>query len=58
MTNTHGGARKGAGRKKIKNKKITKSIVLPPELIEKINTKYPDTSFSAVVEKALIKFLG
>lgn len=55
--NNHGGAREGAGRKKIKNKKITKSIVLSPELIEEITNKFPDQSFSNVIEQALLKFL-
>ena len=55
--NNHGGARKGAGRKKIKDKKITKSVVLPPDLIEKITTKYPSESFSSIVERALLQLL-
>lgn len=57
MGNNHGGAREGAGRKKIKNKKMTKSVVLSPELIEEIELKFPDKSFSSVVEQALLKFL-
>lgn len=53
----HGGARKGAGRKKLpaKEKKITKSIVITPSFLEKIKKKYPDKSLSQIVEMALLK---
>ena len=55
--NQHGGAREGAGRKKIKDKKITKAVSLSPALIEEAMVKYPGKSFSAIVEKALTEFL-
>ncbi len=53
----HGGARKGAGRKKLKEKekKITKSIVITPVLYDTIMKKYPDKNFSQIVEMALLK---
>ncbi|MDK4473091.1 hypothetical protein MVQ18_10180 [Fusobacterium necrophorum] len=57
VENTWGGKREGSGRKEKKNKKVTKSFVISPELLEKIEKKYPNQSFSKVIEEALMEFL-
>ncbi|EFS20839.1 hypothetical protein FSBG_00336 [Fusobacterium gonidiaformans 3-1-5R] len=55
--NTWGGKREGSGRKAKENKKITKSFVISPELLKKLEEKYPGQSFSKVIEEALAEFL-
>ncbi|KYM62392.1 hypothetical protein A2U09_10030 [Fusobacterium necrophorum subsp. funduliforme] len=55
--NTWGGKRAGSGRKEKENKKITKSFVISPEILEKIEKKYPNQSFSKTMEEALKKYL-
>lgn len=54
-----GGAREGAGRKKLSEDKkmIKKSITIKGELLAKIEEKYPDKKLSQLIEEALIKFL-
>ncbi|CAL7894729.1 hypothetical protein [Fusobacterium necrophorum] len=55
--NTWGGKREGSGRKTKENKKITKSFVISPELLKKLEEKYPDQSFSKTMEEALKEYL-
>lgn len=55
--NTWGGKREGSGRKEKKNKKVTKSFVVSPELLKKLEEKYPDQSFSKTMEEALTEYL-
>lgn len=54
---TWGGKREGSGRKIKENKKITKSFVISPELLKKLEEKYPNQSFSKIIEEALTEFL-
>ena len=54
---TWGGKREGSGRKSKENKKSTKSFVISPKLLKKLEEKYPDQSFSKTMEEALMEFL-
>ena len=51
---THGGKRANSGRKPIKNKKITISLAISPELVEKIDTKRGNLSRSKFIETNLV----
>ncbi|KYM44089.1 hypothetical protein [Fusobacterium necrophorum] len=55
--NTWGGKREGSGRKAKENKKITKSFVISPEILKKLEEKYPEKSFSRIIEEALKEYL-
>ncbi|MDK4481704.1 hypothetical protein MWG07_10970 [Fusobacterium necrophorum] len=55
--NTWGGKREGSGRKTKENKKITKSFVISPEILKKLEEKYPERSLSKIIEEALTEFL-
>jgi hypothetical protein len=50
---THGGKRANAGRKQMINKKITVSLAISPELIEKIDNKRGNLSRSKFIENNL-----
>ena len=54
-----GGARQGAGRKKLDDdkKKINKTFRIDPQLFKEIETKYPNEKLTSVIEKALIEYL-
>ena len=54
-----GGAREGAGRKKLdaSKKKLNKTFRIDPQLLKKIEAKYPDKKFANIIEKALIDYL-
>ncbi|RXZ28674.1 hypothetical protein EPT55_03580 [Fusobacterium necrophorum] len=55
--NTWGGKREGSGRKTKENKKITKSFVISPEILKKLEEKYPERSLSRIIEEALKEYL-
>ncbi len=54
-----GGAREGAGRKKldISKKKLNKTFRIDPQLFKEIETKFPNEKLTNVIEKALIEYL-
>ena len=54
-----GGARQGAGRKKLDDdkKKINKTFRIDPQLFKEIETKYPNEKLTSIIEKALIEYL-
>ena len=54
-----GGKREGAGRKKLdeEKKKITKSFRINQELLIKIEKKFPNSTLSSIIEKALIEYI-
>ena len=54
-----GGARKGAGRKKLDDdkKKVNKTFRIDPQLFKEIETKYPNEKLTSIIEKALIEYL-
>ena len=54
-----GGAREGAGRKKLDDdkKKINKTFRMDPQLFKEIETKYPNEKLTSIIEKALIEYL-
>ena len=54
-----GGAREGAGRKKLDDneKKINKTFRIDPQLFKEIETKYPNEKLTNIIEKALIEYL-
>lgn len=49
----HGGARSGSGRKKVASKKVTVSVVLSPEIIDKIDKKRGKISRSKYINEIL-----
>nr|DAN26542.1 MAG TPA: antitoxin [Caudoviricetes sp.] len=54
-----GGAREGAGRKKLdaSKKKLNKTFRIDPQLFKKIELRYPNEKLTNVIEKALIEYL-
>ena len=54
-----GGARKGAGRKKLdaSKKKLNKTFRIDPKLFKEIESKYPNEKLTNIIEKALIEYL-
>nr|DAO60600.1 MAG TPA: antitoxin [Caudoviricetes sp.]DAP13784.1 MAG TPA: antitoxin [Caudoviricetes sp.] len=54
-----GGAREGAGRKKLdaNKKKLNKTFRIDPKLFKEIELKYPNEKLTNVIEKALIEYL-
>ena len=54
-----GGAREGAGRKKLskEKKKINKTFRIDPKLFKEIESKYPNEKLTNIIEKALIEYL-
>ena len=54
-----GGAREGAGRKKLdaSKKKLNKTFRIDPQLFKEIETKYPNEKLTTIIEKALIEYL-
>ena len=54
-----GGAREGAGRKKLdaSKKKLNKTFRIDPQLFKEIETKFPNEKLTNVIEKALIEYL-
>nr|DAY27582.1 MAG TPA: antitoxin [Caudoviricetes sp.] len=54
-----GGAREGAGRKKLDDdkKKVNKTFRIDPQLFKEIETKYPNEKLTSIIEKALIEYL-
>lgn len=54
-----GGAREGAGRKKLdaSKKKLNKTFRIDPQLFKEIELRYPDEKLTNVIEKALIEYL-
>ena len=54
-----GGAREGAGRKKLDEdkKKINKTFRIDPQLFKEIETKYPNEKLTNIIENALIEYL-
>mgnify|MGYP000017899599 FL=1 len=54
-----GGAREGAGRKKLdaNKKKVNKTFRIDPQLFKEIETKYPNEKLTSIIEKALIEYL-
>jgi hypothetical protein len=54
-----GGARKGAGRKKLdaSKKKLNKTFRIDPQLFKEIESKYPNEKLTTIIEKALIEYL-
>lgn len=54
-----GGAREGAGRKKLdaSKKKLNKTFRIDPQLFKEIETKYPNEKLTSIIEKALIEYL-
>lgn len=56
---TRGGKREGAGRKKLdeEKKKITKSFRINQELLIEIEKKFPNSTLSSIIEKALIEYI-
>ena len=54
-----GGAREGAGRKKLDNdkKKINKTFRIDPQLFKEIETKFPNQKLTNIIERALIEYL-
>ena len=54
-----GGAREGAGRKKLdaNKKKLNKTFRIDPKLFKEIESKYPNEKLTDIIEKALIEYL-
>ena len=54
-----GGAREGAGRKKLdaSKKKLNKTFRIYPQLFKEIELRYPNEKLTNVIEKALIEYL-
>nr|DAJ24433.1 MAG TPA: antitoxin [Caudoviricetes sp.]DAM42667.1 MAG TPA: antitoxin [Caudoviricetes sp.] len=54
-----GGAREGAGRKKLdaSKKKLNKTFRIDPQLFKEIELKYPNEKLTTIIEKALIEYL-
>ena len=54
-----GGAREGAGRKKLdaSKKKLNKTFRIDPQLFKKIELRYPNEKLTNVIEKALIEYV-
>ena len=54
-----GGAREGAGRKKLdaSKKKLNKTFRIDPKLFKEIELRYPNEKLTNVIEKALIEYL-
>ena len=54
-----GGAREGAGRKKLdaSKKKLHKTFRIDPQLFKEIESKYPNERLTNIIEKALIEYL-
>ena len=54
-----GGAREGAGRKKLdaSKKKLNKTFRIDPQLFKEIESKYPTERLTNIIEKALIEYL-
>ncbi len=54
-----GGAREGAGRKKLdaSKKKLNKTFRIDPKLFKEIESKYPNEKLTNIIEKALIEYL-
>ena len=54
-----GGAREGAGRKKLdaNKKKLNKTFRIDPQLFKEIETKFPDEKLTNIIERALIDYL-
>ena len=54
-----GGAREGAGRKKLdaNKKKLNKTFRIDPQLFKEIESKYPNEKMTNIIEKALIEYL-
>ena len=54
-----GGAREGAGRKKLDDdkKKVNKTFRIDPQIFKEIETKYPNEKLTSIIEKALIEYL-
>nr|DAS53296.1 MAG TPA: antitoxin [Caudoviricetes sp.] len=54
-----GGAREGAGRKKLdaNKKKLNKTFRIDPQLFKEIESKYPNEKLTNIIEKALIEYL-
>lgn len=54
-----GGAREGAGRKKLdaNKKKLNKTFRIDPKLFKEIELRYPNEKLTNVIEKALIEYL-
>ncbi|WP_314321046.1 hypothetical protein [Fusobacterium pseudoperiodonticum] len=54
-----GGAREGAGRKKLdaSKKKLNKTFRIDPQLFKEIESKYPNERLTNIIEKALIEYL-
>ena len=54
-----GGARDGAGRKKLdaSKKKLNKTFRIDPQLFKEIESKYPNEKLTTIIEKALIEYL-
>ncbi|MEJ6468449.1 MULTISPECIES: hypothetical protein [Fusobacterium] len=54
-----GGAREGAGRKKLdaNKKKLNKTFRIDPKLFKEIESKYPNEKLTNIIEKALIEYL-
>lgn len=54
-----GGARQGAGRKRLDEdkKKINKTFRIDPQLFKEIETKYPHEKLTNIIENALIEYL-
>lgn len=54
-----GGAREGAGRKKLdaSKKKLNKTFRIDPQLFKEIESKYPNEKLTNIIEKALIEYL-
>jgi hypothetical protein len=54
-----GGAREGAGRKKLdaSRKKLNKTFRIDPQLFKEIELRYPNEKLTNVIEKALIEYL-
>lgn len=50
---THGGARKGAGRKQKDNKRVLANFTLAPETVERLRHKVPPYGRSAFVQSAI-----
>jgi len=54
-----GGAREGAGRKKLdaSKKKLNKTFRIDPQLFKEIELRYPNEKLTNIIEKALIEYL-
>lgn len=58
MKSGRGGSRKGSGRKPDPNKKVKKSITIRPGHLEWIEQFHPGEKVSAVIDKALEKWIS